>query len=79
LPWNARAYRHLLIAAARHGTIPFSAHEVRDSAYLMGLDRPKNEKAWGGVFKRAVMRGNIEKINHAGRTRWVCKQVDCGS
>ena len=56
--WSEVALGCLKRFAALHATL--TAEEVRDYAYReIGLPKPANERAWGGVFLRARKDGII--------------------
>lgn len=78
LPWEGLAYEYLL-RYARDSKGPFTAKDVRRSAYDYGVPLPPTEHAWGGVFKRAAHRGNIVPIHHyadRSKIRWKAAQID---
>lgn len=46
-------------------TEPFQAEEVRSFAAVDDeFPQPPHERAWGGIFKKAVCAGLIKKIGH---------------
>lgn len=56
--WAAGAYRELVRFAQERQR--FTGEEAKAFAYREGLERPRNEGAWGGVVNRAARAGVIE-------------------
>ena len=60
--WNMQAYQMLLNYAMTHQK-PFCADMVRMWATQNGLPEPPSRLAWGGVFRRASVAGQIVKVD----------------
>jgi Asp-tRNA(Asn)/Glu-tRNA(Gln) amidotransferase A subunit family amidase len=62
--WNNKAFEFLKRFIANHnGT--FMTEEVRVYAEQMDLGRPPDNRAWGGVIKRALNKGMIESCGYS--------------
>lgn len=62
--WSEDAYS-ILEQFCRQATAPFIIEEVRAFADGRGFFSPTDERAWGGVIRRAAAKGLIRKIGYA--------------
>ena len=62
--WSEDAL-HLLEQFCRQATAPFIIEEVRAFAEDRGFASTTDERAWGGVIRRAAAKGLIRKIGYA--------------
>jgi hypothetical protein len=61
--WSEQAYNVLDEYSQMFAAYPdFQIEEVRDYADRMGLEKPPSNRAWGGVVRRAVKAGLIERV-----------------
>jgi hypothetical protein len=59
--WSSMAYGALLAFAATEGG-KFTSEDVRAVAEYAGLPTPPDQRAWGGVFRRAARAGKIRRV-----------------
>lgn len=57
--WSDQAFRLLRVYATTRDSL--TAEEVREWSESVGLDRPPDNRAWGGVIRRARFAGLLGK------------------
>ena len=62
--WAEQAFRLLVQYVSEH-THPFTIEHFRPWAYMHGLPRPVEERAFGGVTCKALKAGVIVKVGYA--------------
>lgn len=60
--WGKIAREHLIWVAQRWPT--FTSEDVRSEAERRGLATPKEPRAWGAIFQRAVKAELIERVGY---------------
>lgn len=58
--WKDDAMIHLLCYPIQE----FMAEDIRNFAYKHGLAKPPNERAWGGIIKKARKEGYISHVGY---------------
>lgn len=66
--WRDLAYTYLVSYCRRHGEI-FTGEDAVDASKRDRMIEPPNDKAWGGVIKRAALAGVIVKVDTNGVRR----------
>jgi hypothetical protein len=62
--WKDLAMAALENYILNHPGENFQTEDVREWAYSVGLDKPKNDRAWGGVIVSAKRRGIIQFVGY---------------